>query len=156
MFGLIGDTGFEVPKDNFDFFLSQVAEDEMDLITRLQRLREATEGLPEDWEADGIPSVGPGEVLTKESLLEELKGMEFQAASRWNIILKNLANLRYEGKEMTGSMRKQRQQLAKVRAKHQRINRQLDQVHARLKDGIIQNLAHSLSDQQDTELDDLN
>jgi len=120
--------------------LSQLAQEEVSLIARLQSLRKATEGLPSDWRA---PSFNDPKVeIDRDDLMKELTRMEFSAAGRWNVIVNNLAQLRET--EETSEVRHWRQQLVTLEEHHQAMNRRLDAYNSRLKDGILMNLAQQI------------
>jgi len=109
---------------------------------------------PENWQATGVKSAHEG-ILTKPMLLTEIENMELMAAERWTIILENTARitgskevkrLSLQGKASSEEMLANhfRNQLAKIPKIHSDIHQRLDEYNAKLKDGILMNLASKL------------
>ncbi len=138
----------------FGVAVSDAAKNELHIVERLKSLRSATERLPENWQATGVKSAHEG-ILTKPMLLTEIENMELMAAERWTIILENTARitgskevkrLSLQGKASSEEMLANhfRNQLAKIPKIHSDIHQRLDEYNAKLKDGILMNLASKL------------
>jgi hypothetical protein len=126
---------------SFEVRLSQITRDELSIIDRLGNLRLATEKLPDDWQSTMKVD---GDFLYKRGLLYEINEMEFQAAARWEVLLRNLATLKKQSGQLTTLEFRDREKLAELLVQHQNINSKLDRFNAQLKEGILLNLADRL------------
>lgn len=125
----------------FEAQLSQLARDELAIVNRLQKLRDATEKLPEDWKSSEKVD---GEILHKQALLFQIQEMELSAASRWNLLLQNLASLSRPEADLSATEKAWRVQLRQLPGLHRAINKKLDRFNAQLKEGILLNLARQI------------
>lgn len=125
----------------YEFKLSQITRDELSIVERISKLRQATEKLPDDWKSSMKVE---GDFLYKQGLIYEINEMEFQAAARWEVLLKNLATLKKGSAQLTAFEAKDREKLSDLLAQHQKINSKLDRFNAQLKEGILLNLADRL------------
>lgn len=123
--------------------LAGLAKDEMAIVARLQSLRKATERLPADWKTERGNSEDK-KVYTRNNLLGHLDRLELMAAERWSLLIQNLATMKTPTSQLTEEDLLWRKDLERLPNLHMRINRQLDQFNAILKDGILLNLAKSL------------
>lgn len=125
----------------YEFKLSQITRDELSIVERIAKLRQATEKLPDDWKSSMKVD---GDFLYKQGLIYEINEMEFQAAARWEVLLRNLAGLKKAADQLTGLEAKDREKLSDLLTQHQKINSKLDRFNAQLKEGILLNLADRL------------
>lgn len=130
--------------EDFEIRLSRLAKDEMSIVDRLRSLREATEKLPKDWTYTQTTKNGGDKLYTRDQLIAQLEKMELTAAERWSLLLYNLANQHKEPSELSDEQRSWREALRKLDKLHFKINQQLDQYNAKLKDGILLNLARQV------------
>lgn len=135
----------------FEVGLSAMARDEMQIVSRLRSLREATEKLPETWVAQ--PTSRYPQELSKQDLLEQLGQMELSAAERWTLLLNNLAFLKTRTQELPPRARAWREALANLPGLQRQINFKLDEYNSRLKGGILMNLARRIQGQADQAVD---
>lgn len=131
-----------VASPHFETQLSALARDEMAIVERLAFLRQATEKLPDHWQAEATGSFK--EALTKQQLLDQISEMEFSAADRWSLLLNNLSELKTPEPLLKPSAKAWRASLSQLPALHRQINDKLNEFNERLKAGILLNLARKI------------
>jgi len=124
--------------------LAGIARAELNIVTRLKNLRAATEKLPETWKASGIRGQ-EDRMLTKPYLLTEIENMELLAAERWALIVENTATIDVPHDQSDSKSHAFRKQLPDLSKAQLELNQKLDAFNTKLKDGILLNLASSLS-----------
>ena len=84
-------------------------------------------------------------MLTKSYLLNEIENMELLAAERWALIVENTATIDVPHDQSDSKSQAFRKQLPDLSKSQLELNQKLDAFNTKLKDGILLNLASSLS-----------
>ncbi|MDB5036645.1 MAG: hypothetical protein JWQ35_173 [Bacteriovoracaceae bacterium] len=118
--------------------LSETARTELNLVDRIRALRTSVEKLPDDFKASGLKSQAEGTFLTKQALLTEVENMELTAADRWSVLLSNTAYL-----DRTNDSRafEARRELISIPKAQSDLERRIDEVNLKMRDGELLNLA---------------
>lgn len=131
----VSDLGEVEAKAHFRSVVVKAARGELAIVDRLQNLRRATQKLPTTWKASGV---------TKEALLQEIETMELSAADRWALIMENTARLDLDTARMSRFDADLKRQLESLPQQHLELNSKIDAFNARIKDGIILNMASKI------------
>lgn len=115
--------------------LSFAAREELRLVDKMRNLRTSIEELPEAFKAPGFKNQA---FIGKQDLLKIVENMELESADRWNIILRNTAQLDQNG---DSADRLALTQLAKV---HTELEQKIDEVNLKLRDSLVMNLASQM------------
>jgi len=121
-------------QDSYVASLSLAARVELNLVDKLKILRGSIERLPEKWKTS---SNGQKEI-SKQDLVSELESMELSSAERWSIILSNTAYLDRVSESKAFDARKLLSEMPKLQAD---LEKRIDELNFKLKDGVLLNLA---------------
>lgn len=136
--------GSSSTEDGSELSLSQSAKDEIQVITRISQLREATSRLPQAWTHEVQLQDNKTKTIGKADLLNFLQEVELRSAKRWDVLIRNLATLKTPVSRLSEEEILLRQDAQKLPEIHKQLNKKLDLYNATIKDGILMNLANGM------------
>lgn len=131
-------------EESSELSLSQSAKDEIQVITRISQLREATSRLPQAWTHEVQLQDNKTKIIKKADLLKFLQEVELRSAKRWDVLIRNLATLKTPVSRLSEEEILIRQDAQKLPEIHKQLNKKLDLYNATIKDGILMNLANGM------------